>query len=135
MDDLRLLPKKPAVLENRDMAVEFTSIFSEALKALELQSIEGFVQELQGYVQLSPSTMDNIDMDEMIRLRAEKGNLPAHIMRDEGMVQKMRAQRAKIQAQQQQQQQKLQQAQIAQTASRASLDPDQPNMLTQAMGM
>ena len=135
MDDLRLLPKKPAVLEGRDMAVAFTSIFSEALKALELQSIEGFVQELQGYVQLAPSTMDNIDMDEMIRLRADKGNLPAHIMRDEKAVTQMRAQRAKVQAQQAAQQQQMQKAQIAQTASRASLDPDQPNMLTQAMGM
>ena len=135
MMQFKMLPPMPASLKGHDMAVEFTSIFSEALKALELQSLQSFTQELTGYAQLSPSTLDNVDMDELVNMRADKGNIPSHIMRDPKQVAAMRAQRAKVQAQQQQMQQKMQQAQIAQTASKASLNPADPNMLTQAMGM
>lgn len=135
MDRLKMLPQIPSIASGREIGVEFTSIFSEALKAMELQSIEGFQQELAAYAQLSPTVLDNVDFDELLRLRADKGNLPSHILRDPEEVAHMRAQRAKAQAQQAQMQQKMQQAQIAQTASRANLDPDQPNMLTQAMGM
>lgn len=134
-DRLKMLPPMPPAARGKELGVEFTSIFSEALKAMELQSIEGFQQELAAYAQLSPGILDNVDMDELLRLRAEKGNLPSHVMRDKEQVAKMRQQRAKIQAQQAQMQQKMQQAQIAATQSRAQLDPDQPNMLTQAMGM
>ena len=131
----KLLPPMPASMKGRDMSVEFTSIFSEALKALELQSIQGFVQDLTGYAQLQPGVMDNVDMDDLTILRADKGNVPSHIIRDPKERDAMRAQRAKVQAQQQKMAMQQQQAQTAQTASKASLNPADPSMLTQAMGM
>jgi len=128
------IPELPAALKGKPLTVEFTSIFSQALKMLELESIKDFEADLMPLTQtFGPAILDNIDADELLRMRADKGNLPAHILKDEKVVAQVRAQRAKQQAQQAQMQQMQQAADVAKTAAAAPTDPNQPNALTEMM--
>ena len=123
----------PAELRGKPLTVQYTSVFAQALKLIELETIKDFSAWIQQQAQVQPGILDMVDYDEMAKLYAEKEDIPPHILRSEETVKALRNQRAKVQQQQAQMQAAAQQAQTAKNLAQAPTDPNNPNALTQLL--
>lgn len=88
--------------------VQYEGTLARAQRAANLSAISRFINIAGPIVQIKPEALDNVDVDEMIRIVGRDTNIPATIMRDTFKIKQDRVRR------QQQQQQILQQQQIAQ---------------------
>lgn len=103
MQQQKLVPPPPQEMSKMPLRVEYTSIMSQAQRALGASTIDRFVDLGTKVAELKPqdpSTLDKIDFDEMIERYGEDLTLPPGIVLDDKKVAKIRQARAK-QAQQQ----------------------------------
>ena len=128
-----MIPPMPSVMKGKELQVEYTSIFAQSLKMIELEALDKFSQWLQEKAQIFPEMLDVVDADDMVRQYADLVTLPPTIIRTEDAIKVIRQQRAQQQQQQQQAAQAQQQAETAAKLSSASTDPSQPTALTQMM--
>lgn len=126
----------PRALAGQQIEVEYISPLAKAQKTTEMQGIANAVQFLAPMVQIDPSIMDSVDMDQLVKYVWNIQGAPQQILKPAKVVEAIRQQRAQQQAAQQQMEQV---AQIAQTAGKASSDlgkpVDQSSPLGALMGM
>ena len=127
------VPEPPAALRGKPLIVEFTSIFAQALKLIELEKVEKFTGWLMGLLEAMPHALDLLDQDELVRMYADRVGLPGHILKDQKIVDAMRQAAAQAQAAQQKQAAMAQASQTMRNLSQSSTDPNDPNALTQMM--
>lgn len=128
-----LIPPVPEALKGRALAVDFTSIFAQALKMASLEALKDFTAWVLSLVEALPGILDVVDADELIRQYADMVEIPPTILREAGAVSVIRNQRAKAQQAQAQAQAQQQQAETANKLAGASTDPKNPNALTEMM--
>ena len=125
-----LIPDVPEALKGRPVAVDFTSIFAQALKMASLEALKDFTAWLAQQAQVLPGMLDVVDPDEIVRQYADMVEIPPTILREAGAVEQIRNQRAKQQQAEAQAQQAAQQSQTAKNLASAPTDSNQPNALT-----
>ncbi|MDF7671153.1 portal protein [Orbaceae bacterium ESL0721] len=103
----------PESLSNRVYNVKYLSPLAQAQRESEIASVERFMGQVTGIMQVNPQIIDNIDTDEVIRQLADKQNI-VDIIRSKDEVEELRAQREKAQEAQRQQ---MMQEQISMTAA------------------
>jgi len=111
------LPEIPREMqeEGGQMQVEFVGPLVQAQKRFhQTQGINAFLAQVIPLVEIQPTILDNIDMDEMTRYMHGTAGAPQEIINDEKEVEQMRAQRA--QQQQAMQQQAMGQQQLLSAA-------------------
>lgn len=91
----------PQSLRGRNFSVRYVSPLARAQKMDEVEAIRMTFADAAGMAQLDPTIMDNLDMQEALKLIVEGRGAPGAIRRDPKDVEQIRAQK---QAQQQQQQ-------------------------------
>ena len=128
-----MIPTMPQAMRGKQIEVNYTSIFAQSLKMIELEALQKFSQWLAEIAQVFPEALDVADADEMVKQFANLVTLPPTIIRTEDAMTAIRKQRAQQQQQQQQMQAAQQQAETAKSLSSASTDPSQPTALTQMM--
>jgi len=93
-----LLPEAPEELQGRELKIEFISVLAMAQKMLGMSTTErfvGFVGSL-GSV-FGEQVLDKVDPDALVDDYAKRSGVPAHTVRDDEDVEKVRAGRAKAQ--------------------------------------
>lgn len=78
----------------------YSSRIALAIKALENNAFDRDLEVLMPLIQIAPDTVDNYNLDEIVRDRSRNNGLPARWMRELEEVQQMRQARAEAQAQQ-----------------------------------
>lgn len=92
----------PQTLSNRAYTVKYLSPLAQAQRESEIVSIERFIGQIGGVMQISPNVVDNVDIDEVVTQLAEKQSVTS-ILRKPQEVKKIREERAKeMEAQKQQ---------------------------------
>ncbi len=122
------LPPPPEEMKGKGIRVEFTSILAQAQKMLGLGNIERFMGLVGQEAAVNQGIFDIVDLDEMAREAGDLLSIPAKLLRDPAVVEKIKAakDRQVQQAQQAENAQKLAQA----AGNLASARTDQPNALT-----
>lgn len=92
----------PQTLSNRAYTVKYLSPLAQAQRESEIVSIERFISQIGGVAQISPSVVDNVDIDEVAKQLAEKQNVIG-ILRKPQDVKKLREERAEAEEAQRQQ--------------------------------
>jgi hypothetical protein len=107
-----LLPPPPRELEGQPLKVEYISVMHQAMQATGLEAIDRITGYVLNVVKQSgePSLMDKLDFDQAVDEYADMTGAPPKIVVPDDVVQKIRAQRAKMQ----------QQAHAAETAAKAA---------------
>lgn len=99
-----MIPEPPEELQGMKLKVEYISVMAQAQKLVGIASLErfaGFVGNLIAQTK-DPSTLDKVDIDQMIDEYGDALSVPPRIVRPDDQVDEIRAQRAKaVQAQQQ----------------------------------
>lgn len=98
------IPPPPPELAKAGLRVEYTSIMSQASRALNASVIErfmGFVTQVQQVNPNDPSALDKVNKDELLDHLGESLTLPPGIILDDDKVAQLRAQRAQAQQAQQ----------------------------------
>lgn len=113
MDEAGMIPEPPPELDGQPLKIVFTSILAQAQKAVGIIKIERMVDRLAVMAQIQPDVLDNVDFDEMLREIADLDGLPAKIIKERGIVEKIRELRA-------QQQQLAMAADVAKTGADAA---------------
>lgn len=94
----------PPGLRDRSYTVKYVSPMARAQRGVDLSAMDRYEQSLVGESQLDPNVIDNYDVDEASRLRAELGGVPSKLMRKREDVIAMRAKHGADMEQQQKQQ-------------------------------
>lgn len=92
----------PESLSNRAYNVKYLSPLAQAQRESEIASLERFIGQLGGVMQISQEVIDNVDTDEAVRQLAEKQNI-VDIIRSPQEVEQIRKQRQKAMEAQRQQ--------------------------------
>jgi hypothetical protein len=124
----RKLPPPPEEMRGKGIRVEFTSILAQAQKMLGLGNIERFMALVGSEAAVNQGIFDIVDLDEMAREAGDLLSIPAKLLRDPAMVEKIKA--AKDRQMQQAQQAENAQKLAAAAGNLASARTDQPNALT-----
>jgi len=108
----------PPALKKGQIKIEYSSMISQAINSLTVAAIQQFSQFVASQAQVTAQAaqnpaMDIIDFDQMIDEFAKATGIPPTIIRDDAVVQQIRAVRAKQQQQQQEQEAQSAQAQAA----------------------
>jgi hypothetical protein len=77
-----------------NLDVQFVGPIARAKKQTEAASMDGFMGFVSGIASLDPSVLDNIDFDEVARVRANIENVPLNFLRTKDEVANRRADRA-----------------------------------------
>lgn len=96
------LPETPQELDGEILQIDYISMLAQAQKAVATGGVErlaGFVGNLAA---VKPEVLDKFDEDEAVESYADMLGTPARIVRDQGVVDAIRQQRAEAQQQQQQ---------------------------------
>lgn len=93
----------PESLREREFTVKYVSPLARAQRAVDLSAMDRYELALIQETQLDPNVLDNYNLDEAARMRAELGGVPSKLLRDRKEVERMRAQAAKDEQAQQQQ--------------------------------
>lgn len=94
------IPAPPEELVNRRVEVQYTSQIAKAQRAAEADQIIKAMQIIQPFIQLNPEAMDNIDVDQVVRIAGKIYGLPHEMLRDEAETRDIRSDRAEAQRQQ-----------------------------------
>ena len=108
------LPKLPDSLKKSgvDVDIVFTNQLSRSQRMQDVSAIQAWIQDLTVLFQLKPEIADYINGDEITKLVADIGGVPAKAVTDDGEVQQIRQQRAQQMAQQQAQEAAVAQADV-----------------------
>lgn len=131
MFDSGQLPPPPPELEGQEIAVEYISILSQAMRAVGLESLERSSAYLGTIAQASPTVLDNYNFDAMAREHSEMLGLSPHLMFSPEAVKYSRDKTAQQVAMQQSMEMAGQGAQVAKTLSETQLGDN--NALAQLM--
>lgn len=108
----------PPALKKAQIKIEYSSMISQAINSLTVAAIQQFSQFVASQAQVTAQAaqnpaMDVVDFDDMIDQFAKATGIPPTIIRDDAVVQQIRATREKQQQAQQAQQATAAQAQAA----------------------
>lgn len=127
-----LIREAPEKLQGRPLTVNYISIMATAQKTISLGALDKFIGTVAQLAQAQPEILDNIDIDEFVRVYAEFSNIPPKIVKDVKDVMIARAQRAKAQQAQAMLQGAQQAAGAAKDLSQADTSGD--SVLTRLIG-
>ena len=135
------IPSPPDILAaaGAQLKVDFVGPLAQAQKKyLEAGGLAQGLNIVAGIAQLSPTALDNVDFDQMVKTGMEGAGVPQNIIREQDDVDAIRQQRAEQQAQQQQLAMQMeQQKNLTGNADKLN-QPMQPggmlDQLNQAMG-
>lgn len=96
------IPPPPEALRGKMIRVEFTSILARAQKMLGVANIERFLGLVGNEAAVNQGIFDIVDLDESARLYADLLNVPASMIRDQEMVDAIRARKERQMLAQQQ---------------------------------
>jgi hypothetical protein len=111
----RLLPQAPAILEGRDLEVNYSSLIARVQKSTELQNLQRAFESAAVVMQVDPQSIDIMDADATVKHIMKLTGVPQQLIRDEDQVGELREQR---QAAQQQAEQQVQDQGDAENASK-----------------
>ncbi len=117
-----LIPPPPEAIQGQQLRVEYVSVMALAQKRVGIEALErtaGFVGQM---AQVSPTVLDTVDTDELIRAYADAMGVPPKILVPQEQVDQVRQQRAQQQQQQQAAENAPGLAKAAKDASQASTD-------------
>lgn len=117
-----LIPPPPEELQGMPLKVEYVSIMAQAQKLLGVSTIERFFGFVQGIVQVVPSVLDKVDIDQAIDVYGDTLSLKTGIIRSDDAVAKIREAQAQAQQAQQQMEHMNQLAQTSKAMSETKLD-------------
>jgi hypothetical protein len=101
------LPQPPAALEGREIKVNYIGTLSRAQRMLNAENIGRYASFVGNFAGIKPGVIDLIDFDFAARDYGSTIGVNPRLIREEGEVQKMREQRAKMQNQAIQQEQSM----------------------------
>ncbi len=122
------LPPPPQELFEQEIDVEFMSLLAQAQKVTALGGIESLVGFVGGLASLSPSALDNLDIDQSVLAAANAIGVPPKIINPPEQVKQIREQKQAQMAEMKAQEEEMQQAQVAKTL--ADSKTGEPNVLT-----
>lgn len=118
----RIIPPPPLSLSGSELKIEYISALAQAQKMYQNTAIQELMQFVGGIVGVMPDAIDNIDIDEVIRIFSRLEGVPPKIVRAADMVQQIRQQKAQAAQAQQAAERAQQLAQGAQTLSKTPLN-------------
>ncbi len=130
-----MLPPPPEEMQGTLLRVEYISIMAAAQRMVGIGGIDrlaGFVTSLAANTQ-NPQVLDKIDTDQMVDEYADMMGVSPRVVRPDEDVEAMRAERARAQAAMQAAQQAQMEADAM--AKLGSIKTDQPNAMTDLLGM
>jgi len=92
-----LLPEPPEEMQGVQLEVEYVSILAQAQRAVGVNSISRVVGFVNAVLPIKADAVDVIDIDEAIREVAKMEGVPAKIVNDIQIINKIREQRAQAQ--------------------------------------
>jgi hypothetical protein len=128
-----LIPPPPEELHGVALKVEYVSILAQAQKFVGRAGIDTFAGFCSQIVQLSPPTMDKLNLDQFVDVYADITGVPPTLVRTDEEVAEIRAGRAQEQQQQQQMAMMQQGALAAKDLSQAKLEGT--DVLSRALGV
>lgn len=128
---LGMVREAPPELQGHELDLEFTSILAQAQKMVDIQGIRELASFGGQLARAVPDTMDNLDVDKIMRTYGERLGTAPHLIRGADEVAALRQKRAQQQAAQAQQQQAMAAAEGAKTLSQTDTGGD--NALTRMM--
>jgi hypothetical protein len=96
-----LFPPPPQELQGVDLKVEYVSIMAQSQKLVGIAGIERFASFATQVAQVSPESLDKVDVDQMLDVYSDITSVHPSIIRTDEAVEQIRAQRAKAQQAQQ----------------------------------
>lgn len=105
-----LFPPPPAIIQNQNLKVEYTSQIARVQKTADTENINRVFGIIAPMAQMKPQMFDNIDADAILRDVSDRFGLPAEYLLEPEAVEELRAQQ---QAQMEQQMQLEQAQQVA----------------------
>lgn len=127
------LPVPPPEIGGQPYKIEYISLLAQAQRMIGIRAIDDTVNFASVAAQADPEVLDNYDLDEFARERADLVGLPAKLIRPEDEVQARRKARAEKLAAEQQAAAAMAAAQGAKTLGDTKLNPEDPSVLTEMM--
>jgi len=119
--DFDLLEEPPEELQGKNLKIEYISTIAQAQKMIGTKTIEQLIAFAGNIVAVAPDVLDNLDLDEVIKLYGNKLGTSPKIMRSKEAVAAIRDARAKQQQQIQQQEQAMNMVQGAKVLSETEI--------------
>lgn len=116
-----LIPTPPEALQGQTLKTEYISVLAQAQKHVALGGLDNFLQRASMVFQVSPSTMDKVDFDQIIDETGDMLGVSPRIIRSDDDVAAIREQQA-------------QQQQMAQMAAMAKPMADAAGAVTKMAG-
>ena len=88
------LPPAPEILEDQEFAPIYLSPLAKAQRSSEIGQVEAFMADVQAIGGVLPNAYDKVDEDKTIDLLAKMRGVSSEIMRDDEIIERMRAHRA-----------------------------------------
>lgn len=95
------IPPPPPELQGQLLKIEFISLLDQAQKMIGTSAVQQVIAFVGQLTAVDPGAVDNVDFDETIRIYAEMMGIPPGIIRSADVMNAVRQQKAKQQAQQQ----------------------------------
>ena len=96
------LPPAPPELEGAELSIEFVSVFAQAQRSINTNSIDRFVNALAGVAQINHDVLDKFDTDEWADDYSEMLGVPARMIKSTEDVADLRRARNAMMAQKEQ---------------------------------
>jgi hypothetical protein len=127
------LPPLPEEMMGQQYKIEYISLLAQAQRSIGIKAIDDTVNFAATVAQVDPGILDNYDLDEIARERADLVGLSARLVRPQDQVQQLRDQRNQELQAQQQAQMAMTAAQGAKTLGDTKLNPEDPTVLTEML--
>jgi hypothetical protein len=128
------MPMPPQEIAGVSFRIEYVSMLAQAQKLIGVKAIDETVLFAGQAAPIFPDVLDNIDIDEALRARADLVGTPARVVRGKEAVIEIRKAKAQQQESMMQMAAMQQGLTAAQQASQTPTDPKNPNLLTQLLG-
>lgn len=92
-----MYPPPPEVLQGQKISVQYQSPLSLVQQDQDIQAIAGSMELIAPMAQMFPEILDNVDGDEAARLIMKRKGVPASVIRDDKVINEIRATRAQAQ--------------------------------------
>ncbi len=96
-----LIEEPPEVLQEKPFLVRFTSLVARTQRATEAANINRGLDSMGGFLEVDPTGVDNINVDEAIKINAKLFGWPSSMINAKDEVEKIRESRAQAQQEQQ----------------------------------
>ena len=106
-----MLPAPPDILLEKNLGIEYSSQIARAQKRSTVANVQGFMNVIAPFMQVSPAAQHIIDGDAVVRYVAKQMDVPQEVLRSKEDVEDILEQQAEIARQQQEAQMMQQQAQ------------------------